>query len=243
MEDPFYTVKKEVQGALRQTQTQYADWQRMYSSSPLSEEFKKLTAETKNAIQNIEMDIEDLARTVSIVEKNPQRFNLDIREVQSRKEFINLTKRTMQDMKEGLNSGLSAMANEQRDSLMNMNKPIPDKYAAKKKGASLDNNQSFIDNESSVQQVIMRDQDAQLDGVLNTVSTLKQVALNVGQELDDQVRLLEDVDEQVDHTQSTLKGAMTRMSKVLKDADDKKSFCCIFVLVIILILLLVLIII
>ncbi|KAI9146106.1 syntaxin-6-like protein [Paraphysoderma sedebokerense] len=242
MQDPFYAVKEEVQTSLQNAQAQFSSWQRLSSTNNHSSEFQRVAAEVRNAIQNIELDLQDLSETVRIVEKTPERFNLDHREVQSRKAFINSTQQSLQDMKDSINSGLAAAANSQRDALFKSNKPIQDKYSRSNQIQQADN-QRFIEDESSRQQMLIRNQDQQLDGVLNTVSTLKNVALTMGQELDDQVRLLHEVDEQVDGTQTKLKTAMNKVNKILKESSDTKSSCCIGILIVILVILLILVII
>ncbi len=46
----------------------------------------------------------------------------------------------------------------------------------------------FYENEQEQQQLLMRDQDRQLDTVLNTVGNLKDIASVMGRELEDQGR-------------------------------------------------------
>ena len=73
----------------------------------------------------------------------------------------------------------------------------------------------------------MRQQDDHLEQVGQTVGRLKNIALTIGDELEDQDRLLEDVESRVDNTQGKLKGALKRVEKVYKDSNEKGSLLCI----------------
>ncbi len=82
-------------------------------------------------------------------------------------------------------------------------------------------------------------QDQHLEDVSQTVSTLKQVATVMGNELDDQTRLINDLEMDVDNTQTKLTGGLGRMHQFIKDNADTKQQWTICILIACLILLLV----
>jgi hypothetical protein len=51
-------------------------------------------------------------------------------------------------------------------------------------------------------------------------------------------RLLDDLERNVDTTETKLGGAMQRMRKILRDSEEKGSGCCIIFLIIVLLILL-----
>ncbi|KAJ3012652.1 UNVERIFIED_CONTAM: hypothetical protein HDU68_001082 [Siphonaria sp. JEL0065] len=65
----------------------------------------------------------------------------------------------------------------------------------------------------------MKEQDQQLEGVLGTVTNMKEIAIVMNQEIDDQTGLLQDLDVQVDMTQGKLDMGMKR----LKDFIDANA--------------------
>ncbi|KAJ3326978.1 hypothetical protein HDU93_002176, partial [Gonapodya sp. JEL0774] len=100
----------------------------------------------------------------------------------------------------------------------------------------------FYENEVQTQQMLLRTQDDQLSSVLSTVTNLKQIAVTMGDEVDDQRRLLDDLDTSVDNTGGRLGMAMKRVQKVLEETRNDKSMMTIGCLIVVLIVLLVLVI-
>ncbi|KAJ3408716.1 Syntaxin-6 [Chytridiales sp. JEL 0842] len=256
-EDPFFAVKDEVEISLSNANQLYTNWKRLTSAtSPVSapgrgtnpssadaEELRWTTEELTVSVQTIEQDLQDLDETIRIVESNPAKFRLDIREIAQRKEFIAKTRRTLADMKTTIARRRAVSASPNLTSNINASSsasnglPAPTKrghsdrdllLGSKKGGFSAADrfgrteedykasNQRFIERESQMQEQIMRDQDNQLDDVLDTVGNLKEVAVVMNRELEDQTALLEDLEERVDNTDSNLKMGMKRMQDFIK---------------------------
>ncbi|KAI9033343.1 syntaxin 6, N-terminal-domain-containing protein [Hyaloraphidium curvatum] len=96
----------------------------------------------------------------------------------------------------------------------------------------------FAENEQMQQQVIMREQDRELDQVAHTVRNLREIAVTIGDEVEDQKVLLDDVDERVDRTQGRMQLAQKRMNAVLAELR-KGGTCTIVCLITVLLILLV----
>ncbi|KAI8998208.1 hypothetical protein BC832DRAFT_121742 [Gaertneriomyces semiglobifer] len=103
-------------------------------------------------------------------------------------------------------------------------------------------NQRFIEREQEQQQLLMRDQDQQLDGVMHTVGNIREIAVVMGRELDDQTNLLTDLEQNVDTTQGKLQLGLRRVNEFIKANADSKQQWTILILIIVLILLILLII-
>ncbi|KAJ3100650.1 Syntaxin-6 [Phlyctochytrium planicorne] len=218
--------------------------------------------ELKEHLMAIEEDLKDLEDTVKMVESNPNRFKLDPREISSRKEFISKTRKSIRDMKSAVNnpgsrpamtrshSGVNAGSNQSpADARKNKEKSERDAlFASKVKVDSYGrteeehrvSNQKFIDREQGVQQQIMRQQDAQLDEVMDTVGNLKEVAVVMNKELDDQTRLLDDLETSVDSTKGKLDMGMKRLKEFVNANADSKQQCTICGLITALVILLIL---
>jgi syntaxin 8 len=88
-------------------------------------------------------------------------------------------------------------------------------------------------------QTVMEQQDEQLDELGQSIGRQRELTIAIGNELDDQVFMLDDVDERVDRHQSRLDGAARRLGAVVRKAKENWSMTTIFVLIIVLVLLIV----
>ncbi|KAH9265511.1 hypothetical protein BASA83_011107 [Batrachochytrium salamandrivorans] len=161
---------------------------------------------------------------LQIVQGNPARFKLDRAQIDSRKQFVLESRRGIEDMRSNVNNpGAARMGGGERNAREFT-------WVWKKK------------NRQSQQQSLMREQDEQMDDVAVTVGNLREVARVMGDELDDQTRLLGEVEIQVDSTQNKLADGMKRMQDFIRANSDSRQQYCIAVLVVILVILLVLVI-
>nr|XP_040040114.1 syntaxin-6-like isoform X1 [Gasterosteus aculeatus aculeatus] len=107
MEDPFFVVKGEVQKAVNAAQSLHHRWSELLQEGggASKEEMDWTTNELRNSLRSIEWDLEDLDETISIVESNPKKFNLDAAELSKRKAFITTTKHTVKNISERTGGG------------------------------------------------------------------------------------------------------------------------------------------
>lgn len=84
---------------------------------------------------------------------------------------------------------------------------------------------------------ILAEQDAQLDALGASISRQRELSMRIGDELDDQVAMLEDQEALVDRHQSRLDRARGALGKVARTAGESKQMVAIVVLIVILILL------
>lgn len=98
------------------------------------------------------------------------------------------------------------------------------------------------DNEGIIQlqREVMKEQDAQLDDLSRVISSTKHISMAIGEELDLQNALLDDLDEDVDVTGWRLNNATRRAKDLYKKSGICKYLMCIVVLVIALVAILVL---
>ena len=82
----------------------YGRWQELLrtTNTAKDEEFQWTTNELKSGVRSIEWDLQDLDETVSIVEANPSKFNLEPSELASRKKFISDTRNFLGEVKQAL---------------------------------------------------------------------------------------------------------------------------------------------
>jgi len=101
--------------------------------------------------------------------------------------------------------------------------------------------QSNLSNEQihSYHTQVIRSQDEQLGRLGESITRQRDLSIQIGDELDNQALLLDEVDERVDRHQSTLDRARGGVRRIAKGAKDQWGLTCIIVLIIILVLLIV----
>ncbi|XP_039983828.1 syntaxin-6 [Xiphias gladius] len=243
MEDPFFVVKGEVQKAVNAAQSLHHRWSELQQegSGPSKEEMDWTTNELRNSLRSIEWDLEDLDETISIVETNPKKFNLDAAELSKRKAFITSTRQSVKEMKEQMSSPAAAsMDRKNKQALLGERgaqvpvwQPGPDKYS--RLDSQLQNaNSQFIEEQQAQQQLIAEQQDDQLELVSGTIGVLKNMSERIGMELDEQAVMLDDFSHEMDNTQSRLDNVMKKLAKVSHMNSDRRQWCAIGVLLAIL---------
>ncbi|XP_040466761.1 syntaxin-6 isoform X2 [Falco naumanni] len=194
MEDPFFVVKGEVQKAVNTAQGLFQRWTELLQDPSIAtrEEIDWTTNELRNNLRSIEWDLEDLDETISIVEANPRKFNLDATELGIRKAFITSTRQVVREMKDQMsNSSMQALAERKnRQALLGESgsqswSSGPDKYSRLDRELQLANSH-FIEEQQAQQQLIVEQQDEQLELVSGSIGVLKNMSQRIGGELEEQ---------------------------------------------------------
>jgi syntaxin 8 len=86
---------------------------------------------------------------------------------------------------------------------------------------------------------ILREQDDQLDRLGESIGRQHQLSIQIGDELEDHVLLLDDLDGHVDRHTSTLDGARRRLGKFRRKAKESGGIMTIIGLIIVLVILIV----
>ncbi|XP_039623256.1 syntaxin-6 isoform X1 [Polypterus senegalus] len=250
MEDPFFVVKGEVQKAVNTAQGLFQRWSELLQdpTGATKEEVDWTTNELRNSLRSIEWDLEDLDETISIVESNPKKFNLDAKELSKRKAFITSTRQTVKEMKDQMSSPMAqAMSDRKNRQALLGDGGIQgkswnsggDKYMRLDRELQSANSQ-FIEDQQSQQQLIMEQQDDQLELVSGSIGVLKNMSQRIGQELDEQAVMLDDFSHDMDSTQSRLDNVMKKLAKVSHMTSDRRQWCAIGILLTILLVVLIL---
>ncbi|XP_070252994.1 syntaxin-6 isoform X1 [Myotis yumanensis] len=223
MEDPFFVVKGEVQKAVNTAQGLFQRWTELLQdpSTATREEIDWTTNELRNNLRSIEWDLEDLDETISIVEANPRKFNLDATELSIRKSFITSTRQVVRDMKDQMStSSVQALAERKnRQALLGdsggqkWSTGTPDKYGRLDRELQLANSH-FIEEQQAQQQLIVEQQDEQLELVSGSIGVLKNMSQRIGGELEEQAVMLDDFSHELESTHSRLDNVMKKLAKV-----------------------------
>ena len=77
----------------------------------------------------------------------------------------------------------------------------------------------------SQQQQIMLEQDESLDRLSESIGRQRELSIQIGDELDSQGELLEDIDGMVDRSRGRLDGARRRLNRFSRKAKDNGIIC------------------
>ncbi|KAG0225167.1 t-SNARE [Mortierella sp. GBAus27b] len=245
MEDPFTIIKRDILSSLSNASTLFESWRRILQTvtSAENEELVKTKEELLQILSNIDQDLEDLDDAVKAITENPQKFNLTTRESNARKQFVDQSRRKVQDMRATLGKPVKIGA-AQLDRLALLEEAGPSSspkgyQKPSRRENMMHSNSKFVEQEAVQQQMLLQEQDQQLDGVMHTVLNMREIATTMNTELQDQSMLLDDLDEHVDRTSNSLQKAMKRMNHFIKQNEESKASCCIGILIVVLIVLLV----
>ncbi|KAL1839344.1 hypothetical protein VTJ49DRAFT_1612 [Mycothermus thermophilus] len=256
-EDPFLQVQQDVQTQLSTARSLFNSYLRIRSlvapTSSSSPELASARADLESALSNLSEDLADLDASVRAAEPDPARFGLAPAEVARRRRFVNEVGGEVADMREELAKSPSAASGSTtstvgrraaapstgRSDLLD-----PSSFAMPGDDSNNGTNNNGVDYaaefEHQQQLLLMREQDQQLDGVAQTVVTLRQQADDMGRELGEQLGMLEVVDELTTRVGGRLQTGMEKLKYVMRRNEDRLSSCCIGVLIVVLMILLIL---
>ena len=86
---------------------------------------------------------------------------------------------------------------------------------------------------------VLEEQDEQLDRLGESIGRQRDLSIQIGNELDEHVTMLDEVDRDVDRHQGRLDGARHRIGQIARKANDNKQITTIVILIIILVLLII----
>ncbi|XP_010135989.1 PREDICTED: syntaxin-6-like, partial [Buceros rhinoceros silvestris] len=231
---------REVQKAVNTAQGLFQRWTELLQDPSIAtrEEIDWTTNELRNNLRSIEWDLEDLDETISIVEANPRKFNLDAAELGVRKAFITSTRQVVRDMKDQMSNSSVQALTERRNRQVLLGESGsqswssgPDKYSRLDRELQLANSH-FIEEQQAQQQLIVEQQDEQLELVSGSIGVLKNMSQRIGGELEEQAVMLDDFSHELDSTQSRLDNVMKKLAKVShmtsdisRLAEERVDFC------------------
>lgn len=101
--------------------------------------------------------------------------------------------------------------------------------------------QSHLDNQQihTYHSQVIRDQDQQLDRLGESIGRQRVLGVQIGNELDEQAELIDELDEGVMRHQTQIDKARGRLGTIMRKAKDNMQLTIIFILIIILVLLII----
>ncbi|KAK9365463.1 hypothetical protein V1509DRAFT_633007 [Lipomyces kononenkoae] len=181
-------------------------------------------------IEELELTIQDLRDSVNAVEASPEQFGLSLQQVTERRGFVDAKEAEIGRIRTQIDDASKSGYSHPEFTSVQI-----DDEGLKQGGMRSDYD---MEMEREHQALLIRDQDEQLDSVLNTVQNLREQAQVMGSELQEHVEMLEDLDEHVDRTQNKIDLGMNRVRWILKKNQERASNWCIGILTVVLFFLL-----
>ncbi|XP_070779432.1 syntaxin-10 isoform X2 [Enoplosus armatus] len=238
LEDPFFVVKGEVQKALSRARGLFDRWEELLQDGTQvsRDELDWSTNELRNCLRAIDWDLEDLSETINIVESNPGKFKLGDDELLERRDFVERTRKSVQEMKDQLSSPSAVAQAEKKNRQVGGRQDRSTGLEAH----MVSTNSRYIQEQQEQQQLIMQEQDDQLELVSGSIRVLKDMSGRIGDELDEQAVMLGDFGDEMDQTSSRMDSVLKKLEKVSHMTSSRRQWCAIGVLVTIMIVVLIL---
>jgi len=232
--DPFYSVKDKVTGLVNKLRSDFSTFATL---STRSSDFQSLSAQLKQQLSAVEVDLNDLAQTIIIVEQNRPRFpSITEAELNIRKQFVNETKSALQTWNDQLKRAINKSTAEQRRALMDQ-PSTSNRFSGAMNNASTRAGDDFVSSSAQQQAQLYKQQDVVLEDMDAALARLSNISQDITSELVEQDHMLTEVDESMDEAKGSMNNVIKKMDKLLGQSD-KGRYCCIATLVVVVIILL-----
>jgi syntaxin 6 len=243
-DDPFDSVAKEVGESLIKTEQNLTSWCKNVGSllknnlkiskkNVLLDEFSSHQTDLKQ----LEWDIAELREVVGVSKSNPDQFNLLENDVLNRDTVIQKMEFRLSSMRKTIDamdlknkletpneetplSRFETEGQKQNHRQKSHNSSINDKSSREKSTPD-----DFIGGAwSQRQQQIIGDQDKNLDKIGESVGALKMMSYNIGEELESQSKMLDDLGNGMETANSKTEQVLKRMAQVAHLDSDKRQW-------------------
>ena len=227
--DPYYVARDAVNQTTTLLRSSFLAWERYLSGSNLNGgSFSDITRRLLDDVDHLEEDLSVIESSIKAVESNPHRYALKPGELDLRKQWVANQHRLCVDIRAKA-TGPDAKAKIEAEK--RMSSAIIDERSRQKRLAE-EANQTSIGESKTVHQQIIAQQDETLNELARVTDRLGQTAVVINTELQDQQRLLHELDQDIDRQQEKMNYVMGKMAKLLKTSDTKQL---IFVLILLII--------
>jgi len=204
--DPFHAVRGEVLASVDQIEGIFREYERARGAGAAT---GHLAGKIKDAIRTVEWDLQDLDETIRVVEQNPSRFRIGEAEVVDRRSFVSSTRTRVEAIRQHVVASERA---EVDSSLMGNGSTA----------SAVDReNERFVESESQMQQMILRQQDEGLDDLASTVARIGTLGRTMHDELEDQRIMLDGLDDEMDHAHNRFGALQEKLNRIIEETGKK----------------------
>lgn len=242
--DPFTEVQQDAQSQLQTLQTHLSKLQTT-NATPSSKITQDAKADFINNLTELRETINDLEDSVKQVELNPSFFGVSQSDIKARYDTVSALRTSYENLQRQWETIISSSSsNINTNTNTNTTRPFQ-RYEGgdtEDRGAQIASDESKLAHQYQQSQ-ILQEQDTHLDSVYNSMQTINQQAHAMGQELEEQAYIIDELDGDLERVGGKVGGALKKIEYVLRKNEERGKDCCIGVLIVVLIVLLVMIII
>lgn len=227
--DPFYLVREEISDSVSRCESSFSRIQN-HSQTNQQRQKKETCANISSEIDSLLWQLNELDRATEAAERDPNRFRVSREELERRKAWTSQTRDRLNVLKGRVENATMNNSSNNVNSEQNRVKSV------------LDQNRNTIDDymlsdERATQDQLFANQDEQLEDLSHHIRTIGNVGKTIGEELEQQGRMLEDLEEETEGVRARMQAANQMMIHVFKKAGVRAQLCTVFALTIILVLL------
>ena len=225
--DPYYVAREEVQKQITQLQEKAKRWEDMYlGNTAKAIGFSDLHRTLQKEVQSAEEDLRQIDGTVRAVEKNPARFpHCTPYELDQRRLWLSSNRAKLKTISDRISSP-TVVAKLESDKRKNEADQL--ELDRVKRIAEKDNESKIEKTRNSHKQIMAR-QDQDLTELAKATTRLGEAAITINYELQDQARMLDDLDRDVERQMEKM-NYVTRKTALLLKTSDTRQIYTIFVL-------------
>lgn len=192
-----------------------------------SKEREWLLTDIRNTIRSTEWELDDLEHTLLLLESTHRKNKLVPGLIAERRSFISRSRACIQEIRGQLlpvDPRFAVFTAKMASSLGGGG------YRYSKLSDSPISSERFVADTLQLQQKIMDEQDEDLEKVGDSVHILKNMSHRIGNELEEQAVMLDELGIDMERAGTKLDGVMKKIAKVTNMNDDKRQWTAIFVL-------------
>ena len=227
--DPYYVARDAVNQTVLEVQESFRKWEKLLLSDSISNKgFTESTQTLLDDLDRLEEDLSVIDSSIRVVESNPARFPLRPGELEARKQWSGSQRRVCADIRVKLN-GPQAKA---KIDAGKMKAAVLEAESERERRRVKEANEGSLSESRQVHQQIINQQDETLTELARVTDRLGQTAIVMNTELEDQERLLSELDRDIDRQSEKMNYVMGKMAKLLKTSDTKQLMLVIILLII-----------
>ena len=231
--DPYYVARDAVNQSVVELQTSLRSWEGLLSNdSGNARVFMDSTKMMLEDVERLEEDLTVIDSSIRVVESNPGRFPLRPGELEQRKQWAATQHRVCSDVRNRVN-GPQAKAKVEAD---RKRAAASAAEQSRQKRASEEVHAETIGSSKQVHEQIINQQDETLTELARVTDRLGQTAVVINTELQDQQRLLSELDRDVDRQAEKMNYVMGKMAKLLRTSDTKQLMLVIVLVIVAIVL-------
>jgi len=240
-DDPFYAFRDELQAHVQKASTRFAQWKHLLETTDTAQnktfqsEHASLNAELKS-LQNSASDLDQVLKRVQTHRSNFS--HISDGELSNRQAFMREIKNEIRSMQASMNSPqtVGKLESDAKKDLLRRSKQNSDGGANAAMAAA--SNSAFIEDQQQLQLLAQRQQDEHLDELEQGATRLGHMATAIGEEIDSQNLMLDDLQDDVEAASTRLEATLSKMDKILKSNSRCQTWTILTLIAVLILLIL-----